>query len=86
MSVHAVFAVRDTCVGTFLMPWYFQNAAAAVRALGDAVNKPGEDNQFFQHPEHYQLYDLGTYDDENGQFVLNPAPVFVVDCQSLVRS
>ena len=42
MTTHTVFAVRDTCVGAFLMPWFFQNRAAAVRALGDVVNKPGD--------------------------------------------
>ena len=36
--MHAVFAVRDTCVGAFHLPMFFQNNAAAVRALGDATN------------------------------------------------
>lgn len=83
--IHTVFAVRDTCVETFLLPMFFQNRAAAVRALGDAVNKPKEDNQFYQHPEHYQLYEIGVFDDSDG--TLSPGvPQFVVDCQSLVRS
>ncbi|WNK13387.1 MAG: nonstructural protein [Microvirus sp.] len=84
MSVHYVYAVRDVCVDTWLLPWFFQNSAAAVRALGDTVNKPSEDNMFYQHPEHYQLYAIGTFDDSTGR--LDPVvPVFVVDCQSLVR-
>lgn len=82
---HGVFALRDTCVGTFLMPMFFANRPGAVRALGDAVNKPGEDNQFYQHPEHFQLYIIGEFDDEVGLVVSLPAPEFVVDCQSLVR-
>lgn len=82
--IHAVFSVRDTCVEAWLLPMFFQNRAAAVRALGDAVNRPKEDNQFYQHPEHYQLYEIGTFDDESGS--MSPiVPVFVVDCQSLVR-
>nr|QJB20106.1 MAG: nonstructural protein [Microvirus sp.] len=80
-----IYSVRDTCVGAFLLPMFFQNSAAAVRALGDAVNKPGEDNQFFQHPEHYQLYALGEFDEDSGSLVPVP-PEFIVDCQSLVRS
>lgn len=83
--IHNIYAVRDTCVGSFLLPMFFQNDAAAVRALGDATNKPKEDNQFYQHPEHYQLYRLGAIDDENASIDLLPAPLFVVDCQSLVR-
>jgi len=82
---HKVFAVRDTCAGTFLVPWFFLNKASAVRALGDAVNRPDKDSNFHQHPEHFQLYELGDYDDEQGLIVPYVAPEFVVDCQSLVR-
>ena len=81
---HSIFAVRDTCVGSFLLPMFFQNRAAAVRALGDAVNRPEKDNNLHQHPEHYQLYFIGGFDDETGLIESN-APEFVVDCQSLVR-
>lgn len=83
--IHTIFAVRDTCVGSFLLPMFFQNAAAAVRALGDAVNNPSKDNQFYQHPEHFQLYKLGEFDDENAS-IAPCVPEFIVDCQSLVRS
>ncbi|AXH75750.1 MAG: nonstructural protein [Microviridae sp.] len=81
-----VFAVRDVCVGSFLMPMFFVNSAGATRALGDAVNKSGEDNQFYQHPEHFQLYAIGEFSEESGVITAFPAPEFVVDCQSLVRS
>lgn len=82
---HACFSIRDTCVGSFGIPMFFQNSAAAVRALGDVVNRPEKDNGYYQHPEHYQLYEIGSFDDESGSF--EPiVPVFVVDCQSLVRS
>lgn len=80
-----IYSVRDTAVGEFLLPWYFKNDAAAVRALGDSVNKPSEDNQFYQHPEHFQLYRIGSFDGESGS--ISPViPEFVVDCQSLVRT
>jgi len=82
---HAVFAVRDTCIGAYNMPMFFQNRAAAVRALGDAVNRPKDDNMYYQHPEHYQLYYIGDFEDDNGE-LFPCVPVFVVDCQSLVRS
>lgn len=80
-----MFAVRDVCVDCFLIPMFFQNRAACVRALGDAVNKPGTDNQFNQHPEHFQLYHVATYDDETATITPLVAPEFIVDCQSLVR-
>lgn len=85
MTIHAVFVVRDVCVDTYMIPMFFQNRAAAVRALGDAVNKASEDNQFYQHPEHFQLYEVGVFDDSTGLVVPHVVPEFVVDCQSLVR-
>lgn len=83
--IHKAYAVRDTCAETFLMPMFFVNNASAVRALGDAVNRPKDDNNFYQHPEHYQLYEIGSFDDNTGCFT-PLVPVFVVDCQSLVMS
>lgn len=80
-----IYGVRDTCVQSFLLPMFFQNNAAATRALGDAVNKASEDNQFYQHPEHYQLYYLGNYNEDTGQISTNQAPEFIVDCESLRR-
>lgn len=86
--IHKVFAVRDTCVGSFMLPMFFQNSAAAVRALGDAVNAPpSKDNLFGTHPEHFQLWYVGSFEDETGVLIPHPnAPEFVVDCQSLVRT
>lgn len=81
---YSVFAVRDTCAEVWLMPWFFRSTGECVRSLTDAVNRSKEDNQFYQHPEHYQLYFLGLYDDDNGLFETEP-PKFVVDCQSLVN-
>jgi len=81
---HNIYSIRDTCVDTYLLPMFFINSAAAVRSLGDVVNKPSEENQFYQHPEHYQLYHIGVFDDENGQIEYN-VPKFIIDCQSLVK-
>lgn len=83
---HAMFAIRDTCVGSFLLPMFFQNRAGAVRAFGDAVNKAASDNQLYQHPEHFQLFELGLFDDETGLSTMLVAPEFVVDASSLVRN
>lgn len=78
-----IYCLRDTCVQTCLMPVYFPNHAAAVRAVGDAVNKPSEDN-LHTHPEHYHLLYIGSFDEDTG-VITAQAPDFVVDLQSLVR-
>ena len=80
---HGVFAIRDVCVNAYMVPMCFLNRAAAVRALGDAVNRKSEDN-FHVHPEHFQLNEIASFDDESGLMESFVAPEFVVDCQSLV--
>ena len=82
---YCCFAVRDTCSENFHLPMFFVNRASAVRALSDVVNKPSPDNAYYNHPEHYQLYEIGSFEDEFGTFT-PMTPTFVVDCQSLVQS
>lgn len=80
--IRGVYLIRDTALGSFLIPMFFQSEGAARRAFSDEVNRAAEDNIMFQHPEHFQLYVAGSYDDESGVITCS-APTFVVDAQSV---
>lgn len=80
-----MYAVRDSAVEAFHMPMFFPTDAAAIRALGDAVNKPQEDNVYYKHPEHFNLYSIGEFNEENGLINSHP-PEFVVSCEALIRT
>lgn len=77
-----IFAVRDTAVESFMQPMFLQSEGAVRRSFADEVNRSAPDNVMFHHPEHFQLYYLGEYDNEFGILTPLSAPVFIVDAVS----
>nr|AVQ10284.1 DNA binding protein VP5 [Gokushovirinae environmental samples] len=63
-----VFTVRDEKVHLFLPPFYARNKGEAVRSFGDAARN--KEHNFAKYPEDFTLYELGTFDDEDGTFTL----------------
>lgn len=63
MNKFNVYAVFDIKVEKFMLPWYAQNNASAIRVFKDNVNG---DSPFNKHPEDYDLYLLGTFDEDTG--------------------
>jgi hypothetical protein len=64
-----IFAVRDIQVGSFNRPFYAPSKGAAIRSFNDEVNRDSADNVMFHHSQDFELYFLGEFDDESGQFV-----------------
>ena len=69
MTVTYVVAVKDSAVGAFNRPFFVPALAVARRGFVDEVNRVGEDNLMNRHPDDYELWLLGTFDDESGVFV-----------------
>lgn len=65
--IQKMFGVRDGKALAFLQPFFSISAGAAIRAFGDAVNE--SNSVFGKHPEDYVLYELGTFDDNSGEFI-----------------
>lgn len=73
---YKVFSIRDRAADLFCQPFYSHSTGAAVRSFTDEINNP--QGNFYKHPEDYDLYELGTFDDEFGQFTTdNPRQVCV---------
>lgn len=66
--IYNCFSVYDEKAQAFLPPFILPKIAQAERAFSDCVNS--EDHQFGQHPSDYTLFRLGTFNDEDGQFLL----------------
>ena len=70
---HVMCAVRDSAVGSFMRPFFVAAAGSAVRAFGDEVARsdgPAEGRPMNAHPEDYELFELGSFDDESGSVVM----------------
>lgn len=67
MKLH-IFAIKDLAADVFMTPYFHPNVGAVVRSFGDEVNRDDPQNMLNKHPEHFVLYELGTFDDNTGEF------------------
>lgn len=82
-----VCSIKDRAAEAFGRPFFLPAVGVAVRSFQDEVNRPAEDNQVYQHPDDFDLYELGLFDDSNGRFDLYEDPkVLAMGKQLKVRS
>jgi hypothetical protein len=73
--IYSVFSIFDAKAEAYLPPFILPKKAMAERTFSDCVNS--ETHQFGANPQDYTLFELGTFNDENGQFLLHRA---VISC------
>lgn len=56
--------IRDSAVDSYMRPFYVRSTGEAIRVFSDSVNS-GE-NGMKAHPEDYELYVIGEYEEESG--------------------
>lgn len=59
-----VFGVYDSKALGYLQPFFSNSVGSAIRAFADASNE--DRSPICKHPGDYQLYELGTFDDNSG--------------------
>lgn len=75
-----LFTCRDSAVEAYGKPVFAPTRAAAIRSFGDEVNSPS-----FSHPECFDLYCIGSFDEETGVLISNVVPEFVIKAIDLVK-
>jgi hypothetical protein len=68
-----IVAVRDRAIDSFGRPVFIVSLGAAVRSFIDQINDAS--TEFAKHPEDYDLYHLGSFDDGDGRFFQLEKPV-----------
>lgn len=76
-----LYAVRDSLLG-YSMPFIRDNDAVAIRAFEYDYQR--EDSPYTVHPEHFVLYNIGTYDTETAETV-SLTPVIVCCASDFVK-
>lgn len=74
---HQVFAVYDVKAEAYMRPYFAPTKGVGVRAFEDEV--ANAETPAGMHPEDYQLYILGEFDDNEGKFILPSAPLHVLN-------
>lgn len=82
--IRVVCAVRDRATVSFGNPIFVVALGEAHRSFADEVNRDG--SPFNAHPEDYDLYELGSFDDATGRIVmLDDGPRQVAIGKDLVK-
>jgi hypothetical protein len=68
MTTYVITAVRDSAIGAFNRPMFSPSVGATVRSFSDEANRDDKENPMYAHPEDFELWQLGTWNDETGLF------------------
>lgn len=66
--------MKDRASDSYSTPQGYRAKGEAIRAFHDAINNP-ESGAMYKHPEDYDLYFLGYYDDNKAAFEEAAAPL-----------
>lgn len=76
-----IYSIRDSKGEVFNFPFYKKTHGEAERDFRSLVND--EKSTVWQYPEDYDLYFIGTYDDETGKIEALPTPQHIVKAVSV---
>lgn len=79
-----MLAVRDSASDLFARPMFLPAVGAGVRSFADEINRDDVENALNRHPEHFDLYKIGTFEDSDGS-VVGHVPEHIVAARDLVR-
>ena len=66
--------VKDRAADAFGRPMFVPSTGVAIRSFSDEINRKDNDNQMYNHSDDFDLYELGTFDDNLGTFSLHEQP------------
>lgn len=72
-----IVSIIDRAAETFGRPFFVPSLGLAARSFSDEVNRVAEDNQLYNHPEDFDLYHLGSFNDSSAEFAVLDVPVLV---------
>lgn len=64
--IQVIVSVKDTAAQAFGRPVFVPTAAVAVRSFRDEVNRKDSTEDMAKHPDDFELYQLGEFDDSTG--------------------
>lgn len=73
---YTIVCIRDSASESYGPPQVVPARGSAIRGFQDAVNTPGSSqaNAMHDHPEDFELYAMGTFDDFTGTFEISKSP------------
>lgn len=66
---YLVVCVRDRAAVAYGVPNFVLSRGAAIRSFADEINRAAPDNMLYLHPDDFDMFYLGVYDGDTGEFV-----------------
>lgn len=80
--IEIILAIKDRALDAFMRPFTTPHRNAAIRSFTDEANR--KTSEINNHPEDYDLYQLGTFDQETGK-IEQTSIALVARAQDLVN-
>jgi len=64
--IQVIVSVKDTAAQAFGRPVFVPTTAVAVRSFRDEVNRKDSNEDMAKHPDDFELYEIGSFDDSTG--------------------
>ena len=65
---YQMVCIRDRIADVYGVPSFVHSIGSAIRGFGDEINRAAENNALYQHPDDFDLFVVGTYDDQTCEF------------------
>jgi hypothetical protein len=85
MTNKIIFAVRDVKADAYLPPFFMNTKGQAIRALQDSASQD-PNSAFARHPQDFDLYLLGMYDDVSGKIGVDDESVYIGNLSELITA
>lgn len=72
MAKKMLYSVYDAKVKYFHPPMFMMNRGEALRSWEEIAND--ESSTICRHPNDFDLFELGEFDDQTGKIVMHPSP------------
>ena len=69
-----IVAVYDAAAEAYGRPVFVNSMGQAERSFLDELRRDDPVNEMFRHPSDFSLFDLGTWDDQDGFFTCDHSP------------
>ena len=67
-------SVKDRAADAYGRPMFVPSTGVAIRSFSDEINRSDADNQLYNHPDDFDLYEFGIFDDNSGTFEIYEQP------------
>jgi len=67
-------SVKDSAADAYGRPMFVPSTGVAIRSFSDEINRQDAENQLYNHPDDFDLFEFGEFDDNNGKFTIYDEP------------